>query len=150
MTSIVREANDALKEITITSSSGEPDSFNILKEESNTPRILKQALAYEKIRKSWEAMNRKSQNITNEVMFDKTIDADLYDSLLSYYEKYAKQIGNLQKITRQVRKDANGELLESFSFIGDNGHITLGREGDVVASSQNLNSLEQFVDLLDE
>ena len=149
MVGLVRTANNELSEITISSANG--DVWNIDKQEANTDRMLKKAQTLEKIRRVWERMNKVPNNKTDEVVFDKdSVDAEAWEKMVALAKKYSAEIGNLQKVTRQVRQDRDGNLLESFSFIGDKGHVTMGREGDIVASSQELASLEKIKQGFDE
>lgn len=150
LSALVKTAENQIKEFVATSADGK--HFNINKEETNSARGLKKILAYEKLRRAWERMNANASNdhVTDEIMFDRDTDTDIWDTIKEVYEQYKTYVGNLQKVTRQVREGANGELLESFSFIGDQGHITMGREGDVVASSQSIDDLQGLVDVFNQ
>lgn len=142
-TGLVKNANNELKQFVFTSPDGK--HFNIQSESTNTPQAMKQALQYEKIRKAWERMQAKDPNMTNEVVFRPDIiekDKEAYEEMIGVAQSYINEIGNIQKVTRQVRQDSAGNLLESFSFHGDKGHITMGRDGGIVASHQDLENME--------
>lgn len=105
-----------------------------------------QAMKYQQFLDKLHAAAKLPDHITDEIVFDKNTDSDVWSVLLDHAQQYYGFIGNLQKVTRQVRQDAAGNLLESFTFLGDKGHVTMGREGDEVASHQDLINLQEIVD----
>lgn len=143
-TGLVKNANNELKQYTLTSADGK--LFNIQDVATNTPAAMKKMIAFEKVRRAYERMNKRDENgqTTDEIVFDPSQNRDEWEQMISLAEQYTDQIGTLQKVTRQVRQvgGPGGPLYESFSFWGDKGHITMGREGDIVASQQDLAKID--------
>lgn len=146
---LVKDANNNLKQFTLTSADG--NRFNIQEEATNSPRSMKKAMEYERIRRAWQKMNETQENgrFTNEVVFHPDMlddDREAWESMIAVAEQYKDEIGDIQKVTRQVRQAGgpNGPLEESFSFFGSKGHITMGREGGIVASHQDLANAEEL------
>lgn len=105
-----------------------------------------QAMKYQQFVDRMHKMGQTPSNLTDEIVFDKNADADVWQFLLDEAKQYYDYIGDLTKVTRQVRQDAAGNLLESFSFFGDKGHVTMGREGLTVASHEDLLDVEGIAD----
>lgn len=146
---LVRDANNNLKQFTLSSVDGK--RFNIDEEKTNSPQAMKKAMEYERIRRAWQKMNEADENgrFTNEIVFRPDMldnDREAWELMVNLAEQYKDEIGDIQKVTRQVRQAGGpgGPLEESFSFFGSKGHITMGREGDIVASHQDLANAEQL------
>ena len=150
---LVKTANDGLKEFTLSSVDG--NRFNVVSETTNSPTAYKAALNYEKVRRAWEKMNEAQEQagkrVTNQITFDKDNDpndAETFEGIMAVFKQYQDYLGNIQKITRQLRETAvgSGEFYESFTAFGENGsRLTIGREGEVVAMSQTEAAIDDVV-----
>lgn len=147
---VVKNANNELEQITSNISTDDSGKylFNNKKIESGTAALQKQLLQYEKVKQAFDKLSAPTPDTTSQITFDKYGNSEQFQSMLAAAKQYTSQIGQIQKISRQVRQDNNGELRESFSFWGDTGHVTMGRELDMVASSQQLTNVEQLSELI--
>lgn len=143
MIALVKTVTGEYKELTVNmDKAGKKWMFG---SEDTSERVQKRGMKYEENMRSAEF---NSHFITDQIMFDKdNTDIGTWNQMIALAKTYEGEIGNLIKVTRQVRED-HGLLKESFSFFGDNGgHVTMGREGDVdhiVASSQTFANLDEI------
>ena len=126
-----KDGQKHIKEIKLLTSTGDAFSREYIKQD--TADLQKYLTRMQRISEFWE--QRKKQG-TDDTFLRADTDADTWRELVNFASQYTDQIGEIQKVTRQVRQDHMGNLLESFTFVGDKGHVTMGREKDVVATSQ--------------
>ena len=126
-----KDGQKHIKEIKLLTATGDAFSREYIKQD--TADLQKYLTRMQRISEFWE--QRKKQG-TDDTFLRADTDADTWRELVSFASQYTDQIGEIQKVTRQVRQDHMGNLLESFTFVGDKGHVTMGREKDVVATSQ--------------
>lgn len=143
MIALVKTVTGEYKELTVNmDKAGKKWMFG---SEDTSERVQKRGMKHEENMRSAEF---NSHFITDQIMFDKdNTDIGTWNQMIALAKTYEGEIGNLIKVTRQVRED-HGLLKESFSFFGDKGgHVTMGREGDVdhiVASSQTFANLDEI------
>lgn len=141
----IKDVNDEWAALKVTSQDG--IDFNQV--EIKTPS--NQALKFAKLREKLLNNNKPSQNWDAPVIFDPSSDQDLWDDLIDAWKtRYAQALGELQKVTYQTRQAADGTLLESFSFFGENGHVTMDHTGQEVASHNDIGDLQELTRRVDE
>jgi len=149
----IRKTKDGLVEVIslVKNLSGEYQSYTLKMNEAmeieekqvetSTSSIANTLRAYARAKQVFDRMSSDSNKVTEDAFLN---DPDLWREMISLAGEYADRIGDLKEITRQTRQDKDGSLLESFSFVGSKGHVTVGREGEVVASSESLANIEQL------
>lgn len=142
---LVKTADGVFKEFMLHSIDGM--NMQMEKTSENTTKIMNQVKAYASIQKAFERMNQNAtpENTTNDIFFDKDFvpeDQDFYEKLIATAKEYGYVLGNIQKITREVRKDSAGNLLESFRIFADEGTYTLGRDGFVRDKQDDITGIE--------
>lgn len=148
VTSTVLAADDTFKRYTLTTKDGV--EMTISKTEEHTTGLEKEINLYAKLLRAanrLNALDEPNPRSTDEVFIEK--DSALWNDVLEYAKEYGKDLGNILSITRSVR-EANGEMLESFKIVGENGSVTIGAENDVVGSIQKIqDATKQYKELLD-
>lgn len=141
---LVRTADNALQEFTLHTK----DGFHMqnVGMSENTARIAKQMKVYAQAQQFFERMQAQGKNVTDGEFFDKNTDPETWQMLVNYAREYHEELGNILNITTQVRQASNGELLKSFSLNGENGHLTVGVEGETVAYNQQLLDVQKLAD----
>ena len=120
-----------IREIKALTGDGSAFSREYLKED--TADLQKYLTKMQRISDFWDKRNKQG---TEQEFLREDTDAETWKELTQFAKGYEDQIGRIVRITRQVR-EANGQKLESFSFFGEKGgHVTMGREKDIVATSQ--------------
>ena len=148
VTSTVLAADDTFKRYTLTTKDGV--EMTISKTEEHTTGLEKEINLYAKLLRAanrLKALDEPNPRSTDEVFIEK--DSALWNDVLEYAKEYGEDLGNILSITRSVR-EANGEMLESFKIVGENGSVTIGAENDVVGSIQKIQDVtKQYKELLD-
>lgn len=139
---LIRTADDTLQEFTLHTKDG-IHMQNVGMTE-NTAKIAKQMKVYAQVQQFFDKMQAQGKSVTDGAFFDKNADPDIWQMLIDYAKDYHEELGNILSITTQVRQASNGDLLQSFSINGENGHLTVGPEGETVASNQQLLNVEEL------
>lgn len=92
--------------------------------------------------KQINAVKKATNNTANTKDVFITQGSSEWNKITSYVQKFAatynQEMGSVKQITRSVR-ESNGELLESYKVLDTEGNsFTVGLNGDVVASKQNV------------
>lgn len=133
-----------IQEVKLTTADGRYFTRDYIKQ--NTADLAKYMMQMQRAKEFAESRMKFG---TEEVFLKDDTDEETWNKLISYASQYAEQIGNILKITRQTRQNASGNLLESFTFVGDKGHVTMGQEFDEVASSQTYTNPQQIASAYD-
>ena len=146
ITSTVLTARDEFRRYTLETTDG--INMTIKKEEEKTAGLEKEILLYQKLNRAYGrfvSLDDPNPLATGETFIKE--GSVIWDQVIEYAKEYGDDLGNILSVTRNVR-EANGEMLESFKIIGENGSVTIGAENDVVGSVQNIaNITKQYKEL---
>lgn len=148
ITSLIKSLDGTYQQYILSTSDGE--HFKEEQINKSTAAIAKQVKTYAQVQQAFERMRASSKNQTSQSFFDIDNNPEVWEEMISLVKKYYAEIGNLKNIMRQTRQDSSGNLLESFVLKGDKGSVTVGREGETVASKQDLANISTILTKLKE
>lgn len=123
--------------------------FDIISTSSNTPTLLKKQKQYKKMAEQIQYAFKNSVPEDEMIISKDDVPVEVWEKIVSYATQYREELGEITKITRNVRRDNDGNQLVSYAIdTANGGRFVTGKDSSLINTSQTLADVSQIQSII--